>query len=186
MKFLERGRRNTLTEPFPIRGHHLRNYQELLVKGYTPEEQAHATRVANFPFRFANLFMDEQSRKKHEDDMHDTYGDTEESADRVEASHKEVFRRFLDLKNNAPVEISEGRKDGICKCCNVGNHCLQKNVFEGDQLFVDLFLQLAPRRRVKIQETIVNFSDFQAQPARVVTTTVKTIKKVIKNERFRL
>lgn len=104
-------------DPVPIRGHHLRNYQYLLLNGSTPEEHARGTREANFPFPMVSPMTDEETTREIEEVVKDTYGINNQTADDVQAAHTAFYTTFANLPNNARVQITEGKKDGLCQGC---------------------------------------------------------------------
>ena len=177
-------------EPFKIRGHHLLPFKRLVQKTFegtvlSPEEVAKDQRSDYTP---GGLLSAEAIK--------DTVGTTLEEGDQFEQSLKKVFTEFIQLPDDYPVELTEGRKDRICEKCPIkGAHCEMKDLsvyergtkdivkYDGEE--INNFLKKARKNNLEeaitIREERAFFSNNPPQMTRTAATNAGTFKAILKN-----
>ena len=111
------------------------------------------------------------------------YGE-DKDFDTAKERQLQQFQKFLELPDDYPVEITEGQKDTICHTCQIGNHCLEQEQFEGDQGFLDKFIRLSRKSNLPITTSIAHFSDSEPEQVRTLSTTAGYVKSMLTQHNF--
>jgi hypothetical protein len=101
---------------FPIRGHHLPKYASL-AQGLADPASLDDFLVKRHGFTQTIMSPAAQAN------LHDITGGSRHGARRVYARRVALYERFLGLKDDDPVTLTTGERDGICQSALVGRHC---------------------------------------------------------------
>lgn len=136
------------TTPFRIRGHHLWAFAELLRTTLSPSELAE--RVVE-GIQYLRIERNEQPTEELDlEYIGDVLGTNPEQRDHFRKVQEDEFRKFLELPDDFPVEITTG-KDALCKACAIGEHCSNEDMY-GDKEDIARFIRdLKPGQRKKIE-----------------------------------
>jgi len=114
-------------EPFIVRGHHAKNLWSILYRGKTVDG------VIDDLSGEAGKANDDRT-----DYFIDIYGTTPETTQQFNTGYREYLQTFLELQDDTPVRFVEKQRDGICKACVIGAHCMRPNEYEaGDRWAID-------------------------------------------------
>lgn len=129
---MTRGERET----FPIRGHHLFDCQEFLLRGVTPARYSNDY-IARLKIQDGPLPLFPEAAQY----IDDVLGTTLSGEERFKKVQTEVLRTFRSLPNDTPVELTQ-TKDAICKGCAVGKHCSSRKQVKGDRACIYFLLRI--------------------------------------------
>lgn len=173
--------------PFVIRAHHLRHYR-LIVMGNDPSWLAKGTRIRIENAWKAALLTENGANSKPAKYGEDVLGN-ENQADIFETKSRLAYEKLLHLPDDYPAEIVEGIPDVLCNACASGKHCRKlfnneyhegESTFDKDVKYMDLFLGLLNLPKPNIVKEPASFLDAPPQRVRRLTTTIGTIKKVMR------
>ncbi len=176
-------------EPFVIRAHHLIFY-EPVVKGISSPSSV----VRDIRSYIRDSQKESFKPKKYAKDVLGSGWD--QDLNFVEIFKKALSTFLVDLPDNSPAEIVEGRPDAICNGCAIGEHCRQlfnngyhegESSFEKDKKYIDLFLNKLrdlnlPQPITSHEQTV--FPDAGPLQTRRVRTTIGAIKTVLREKNF--
>lgn len=184
------------SEPFVIRGHHLKIFAQLLRGEFTAGQFARSER----------RFFEGQRQRMQWNTGHfaedlkyyaDLMGATGRESRQVEHSSRGVYREFLELPDRHPAEIVTAMADALCGACIVGEHCLSRKgwVSAGDyadivdRLPVLQFRQTAKQigleRDMAIVTRTAEFNNAPPVEVECVVTTCGTARAVLASDAFR-
>lgn len=141
------------TSSFRIRGHHLREFARLLRTKLTIEELAEeVTQDILGSTKPRNGEITDEIDTGY---IEDVLGKSPEERRRFTSAQVSLFRRFVELPDDFPVELGTG-KDNMCDTCIVGSHCLEQDSHELDDKDAILYfldeLKKGKRTRLPIHE----------------------------------
>jgi len=176
-----------LREPFLIRGHHLREYTKLFNQS-NPETLANTVAIEIEQRRLKGL-------RVWVDYANDVIGDSTRSG-YYEKSMKGIFEEFMDLPDEATIDIIEAQPDKICSVCIIGAHCRERyqhgnqkwDTLKGDRRAMHIFYNEAKRlglvgsMEVFIEKgSFVDAPDVEIQRLRTTARAVRNVLKSLSN-----
>ncbi|CAN5285936.1 hypothetical protein BH10PAT1_BH10PAT1_6270 [soil metagenome] len=119
-----------LGQPFIIRGHHLRNFKSLMSFYEATKSLGEAVSCE------LGLMKMDLSANTNKEYLRDLYGHDQDAENRYFQRIRKVFTGFLSLPDSFAVELVSGKKDEICKSCEVGKHCGKLAGYPVDGIFI--------------------------------------------------
>lgn len=156
------------TPPLVIRGHHLYAFAELLRTNMTVEQLAEE--VTEDILGSKKIRNGETTDEIDVVYIEDVLGKTLEDRRRFTLAQVPLFRAFIELPDNFPVELGIG-KDNMCDTCIVGDHCLKQQ--DDKNAILDFLLEFIKANRgvrLPIQD-----------PRFRVLTTLGVVRSVLKS-----
>lgn len=176
-------------EAFKVRGHHI-DYYNRLSCGVTPHKLARGLRKA-----FNDSEKIDQQDSQNILYRKDIIGTNHKQARTFEYTAIDFFNEFIQLPDDHPLELIEGKRDSFCKKCPLkGNHCSYKDAnsspFGGaedtvlaDGEYLDKFLDVAKRENIEgitVKKELTKFSDAKPQTTRRIETTVEIFTTILR------
>jgi hypothetical protein len=119
--------------------------------------------------------------------------DMGEDASVLARNYTHLYDEFVHLDDDDQVMLVEGQKDSTCQTCPViGDHCTPQSpaelqsAIENDAKGVDKFMKKAKELGIsddnfKITEETLEFPNTHQEQARVITTTARVVKNILRN-----
>jgi hypothetical protein len=191
-------RENIQGEPFVIRGHHLSSFI-LLQNGdfpygdaYTPQELAWAqTQHFKEQLTAAKMSADQDPR----DILYyeDLIGTNMFQRLRQTKASIQVYKKFITLPDDHPVELVSGLQDALCGACAIGEHCKTSGDKFGNDGLTRLtrdanevrgFIRRAKRsgfeEGIEVTTRKTDYTDMDPVDSIAVATTAKVFKDVLR------
>ena|SRR3989344_2523801 len=181
-------------KPFIIRGHHLRDYANLINKWYLSPEIVAALLVLEIRMLASEIKNPKdprgQSKRKYAEDV---IGTSLKQSFRFGKNYSQALSQFLRLADDHPIEIVEGIPDNMCGACIIAEHCKRlthdlgegraTNALEGDRWYTEKFIATLdnfslPKPTIAYEQA--HFSDSGPQQARRIRTTIGIVRQVLK------